>query len=134
MEPYKIKFFDHGGQKKYYDLTKNFYNQQDAFVLVFSMGDEYTFESALRWLHQVRELKENCPLILVGNQIDNEENIVVQEDDVLEVQSELEVPCILTSAFSGLNVDEAFTYVIQLAYKQLMEQRERDKDRINLEE
>lgn len=119
MEHYKIKFFDHGGQKKYYDLTKNFYNQQDAFVLVFNMGDEETFESALRWLHQVRELKEECPLILVGNQIDNEEDIVVKEEEVLEVQSELGVACILTSALSGQNVDEAFTYVIQLAYNKL---------------
>ena len=83
-EPWQINFWDMGGQARYFKLTRNYYHQMDAFMLVFDMMDEGSFESALRWLHEINELKDS-PKILVGNKIDNEDNIMVSEDDLVEV-------------------------------------------------
>ena len=78
------------------------------------MLDLETLSDALRWLNELRQTKE-CPAILVGNKMD-EESIVVPEEDLDEIQDQLDIPCILTSALTGQQIDAAFTLIIQMAY------------------
>ena len=81
-------------------MTKNYYNQLDAVILVFSMTDEASFESALRWLKEIQEHKD-CPVIIVGNKSENPENLKISDEVMEQVAEACKVQCIKTSACSG---------------------------------
>lgn len=56
------------------------------------------------------------PMILVGNKAELEEYRILSDDLFNSIQDSTEIPCIQTSAYTGMLVDDAFTLVIQLAY------------------
>ena len=87
----------------------------DALVVVFDMTNKETFEGAMRWIHQIKEVK-NVPLILVGNKAELEEYRILSDDIFNSLNESTEIPCIQTSAYTGMLVEDAFTLIIQLAY------------------
>ena len=50
---------------------------------------------------------------MIGNKIDLENNIKVQQSDLYEITDGLRIPIVLTSAYTGESVDAAFTLMIQ---------------------
>ena len=72
-EPFTIKFGDTAGQERFNSLTNNYFQNHDAFVVVFSMTDAKSLEGAMRWIKQIQEVKEQPPLIMVGNKAELEE-------------------------------------------------------------
>ena len=97
-------------------MTKTYFNQVDAIVLVFDMTEADTFEGVLRWFKQIQEVKE-CPIVILGNKCDLKDALNVTKDDLDEVSEQISVACFETSAHSAENVDRAFLTIIQDAYK-----------------
>lgn len=93
------------------EITKNYFNQLDAIVLVFDMTSGTSFEGVLRWYKQIKEAKE-CPLIIVGNKADVEEQIILTNEELKEVSDFCMVPCYKVSALTGTSVDDAFMSII----------------------
>ena len=48
-EAIDVVMWDPAGQERYQQITKNYFNQVDAIVLVFDMTQADTFEGVLRW-------------------------------------------------------------------------------------
>ncbi len=48
-EPVDVVLWDPAGQEHYRQITKNYFNQVEAIVLVFDMTEADTFEGVLRW-------------------------------------------------------------------------------------
>ncbi len=68
-EPVDVVLWDPAGQEHYRQITKNYFNQVEAIVLVFDMTAADTFEGVLRWFKQIRDCKD-CPIIILGNKCD----------------------------------------------------------------
>ena len=51
----------------------------DALVVVFDMTNPETLEGAMRWIKQIKQVKE-MPLILVGNKAELEEYRILSDD------------------------------------------------------
>jgi small GTP-binding protein len=92
--------WDPAGQERFMHLTRNYFNQLDALVLVFDMTNASTFEGVLRWFKSIKDVKE-CPLLIVGNKADMESEIILSDQEMLEVSQFCNVPCFKVSAFTG---------------------------------
>mmetsp|Transcript_30408 Transcript_30408/g.40431 ORF Transcript_30408/g.40431 Transcript_30408/m.40431 type:complete len:194 (+) Transcript_30408:117-698(+) len=110
-ESFKIKFGDTAGQERYFNLTKSYFQMHDALVVVFDMTNPNTLEGAMRWIKQIKEVKE-LPLILVGNKAELEEYRILSDELFNSIHESTEIPCIQTSAYTGMLVEDAFTLVI----------------------
>ena len=110
-EPIDVVIWDPAGQEHLGTMTKTYFNQVDAIVLVFDMTEADTFEGVLRWFKQIKEVKE-CPIIILGNKCDKKDDLLVTSDDLSEVAAQCEIQCFETSAFTAENVDKAFLTII----------------------
>ena len=115
-EPFSIKFGDTAGQERYANLTKSYFQMHDALVVVFDMTDPNSLEGAMRWIRQIKDVKD-IPVLLVGNKAELEEYRILSDELFQEIHESTEIPCIQTSAYTGMLVEDAFTLVIQLAYQ-----------------
>ena len=83
-EPIDVVMWDPAGQVHLGTMTKTYFNQVDAIVLVFDMTEADTFEGVLRWFKQIQEVKE-CPIIILGNKSDLKDQLNVTDEDLEEV-------------------------------------------------
>ena len=51
----------------------------DVLVVVFDMTNAETFEGAMRWISQIKEVKD-MPLIMVGNKAELEEMRILSDE------------------------------------------------------
>lgn len=110
-EPIDVIMWDPAGQEHYRQITKNYFNQVDAIVLVFDMTAADTFEGVLRWYRQIRDCKD-CPIVIVGNKCDLEETTCITQSELQEVSQMCSIETFQTSAVSGFNVDQCFFTII----------------------
>ena len=103
----------------------------DALVVVFDMTEANSLDGAMRWIKQVKDVKE-MPLIMVGNKAELEEYRILSDQLFQEIHETTEIPCIATSAYTGQLVEDAFTLIIQLAYNRLVEDRSKGQGRFKL--
>ena len=57
------------------------------------MTDPNTLEGAMRWIKQIKEVKE-LPLILVGNKAELEECRILSDEHFNSIHETTEIPCI----------------------------------------
>ena len=71
-EEFKVQIWDTAGSEQYRSLTKSYYRNAAAAVLVYSEAEPITFASLENiWIPELR--KNNCPathLLIIGNKLD----------------------------------------------------------------
>ena len=70
----KIQFFDTAGQEKHHSLIWNNLKRACAFLIVFDLTDEVSFDNVIYWKDQIKEHVDlnNIDLIMVANKCDLE--------------------------------------------------------------
>ena len=66
----ELKIFDTAGQERYRSLANGYYKQADGIILVFDLTNENSFNRLNKWLSDIKDIKENVEIILVGNKSD----------------------------------------------------------------
>jgi len=67
----KLDLWDTAGQEAYRAITRTFYRQAQAAVLVYNLTKQPTFQSIGRWLQDLREHSgPDLPVYLAGNMQD----------------------------------------------------------------
>mmetsp|Transcript_16230 Transcript_16230/g.18380 ORF Transcript_16230/g.18380 Transcript_16230/m.18380 type:complete len:195 (-) Transcript_16230:99-683(-) len=108
---YIFEIWDTAGQERYEAITPLYYRSAEAAVIVFDLTSQQSFVKAKEWLKRLRRERPDpkMPIALAGNKSDvtprqvNEEEIAafVQENSLKYFES---------SAKTGANVDEMFTW------------------------
>ena len=117
----KLQIWDTAGEERYRNITKNYFQACNGFIIAYSIGDNDSFEQVKYWIKQIAEMsdqKANC--ILVGNKCDLTER-EVEEEKGSKLAKSLGYKFFETSAKLNLNIDEAFDGLIDevlLNYKQ----------------
>lgn len=77
-ETIKLQCWDTAGMEEFKSLTKSYYGQADAVVLVYDLSDKKSFASIPQWLADVKKhtRKKNMIKVLVGNKNDLSEREV----------------------------------------------------------
>ena len=87
-------------------------------MICFDLTKRKTFESVRRWYLAVNNNCEaNTAVLLIGTKCDLEDERVVSREEAEERAAENGMRYFETSARTGLNVQAAFTEMIELVYK-----------------
>ena len=108
----KIKFdiWDTAGQERYRALTKMFYKDASAAVLVYDITREDSFVQIKKyWAEQVKDnTTKNIILVIAANKSDLIDNEAVNEDEGRNLANELNAIFLFTSALNSSGIDEIF--------------------------
>ena len=92
----------------------------EGFLLVFAINDSESFElikakrdRVLKGKHQTK-----CPILLVGNKQDLENERKVSHEEAKQLADQWECEYIETSAKTNFNCKEAFEKLVQKVYKE----------------
>ena len=74
---FKIQFIDTMGMEKYKSLVKTIYKDSDAFLIVFDVTDEISFDNITYWILDIKDQIDikNVDLILIANKCDLERKV-----------------------------------------------------------
>jgi small GTP-binding protein len=105
-----IDIWDTAGQEIYRSISKLFYNGASIGILVYDISNKKSFESLKEyWFKELKEnTDDNIKFFLVGNKIDLFESEQVKEEEAKEFAKSIEAGFFLTSAKSGIRINELF--------------------------
>ena len=121
-----LQIWDTAGQERYQSLGVAFYRGADACCLVFDMTKPKSFEDLQAWKEDFLQQASprdpaNFPFVVLANMCDKASERRVSEQEVRAWCAEgrsVPIPYFETSAKEGINVDQAFQHVCELALAQ----------------
>lgn len=66
----KIQIWDTGGQEVFRHITRSYYRNAACVILVYDKGNKKSYENALSWFNDVKDISPSCLFVLVANKID----------------------------------------------------------------
>ena len=106
----KLEIWDTAGQERYRSVTKLFYKDANAALLVYDISNKYTFEELQNyWIDQVRDSSpKDIILAIVANKSDLIESEQVDEATAREFAKDNGALFALTSAKTTAGVESLF--------------------------
>ena len=109
----KFMIWDTAGQEKFHSITRLYYQDAKAAIIVYDLTKQYTFDNVKCWLQFLRDDGfEDIPVLLVGNKCDMIEEIQVDQKVVQEFAAREGMKSLLTSAETGEGITEIFGEII----------------------
>ena len=114
----KFDIWDTAGQERYRSLTKLFYKDTNAAILVYDITREDSFEQLQTyWIKQIREFSgKDIITVIVANKSDLIEEEKVDESIARKLANEVGAIFCLVSAKNCIGIDEIF---FQIAKKHI---------------
>eukprot|EP00794_Sanderia_malayensis_P007672 gene7672-8507_t len=104
-----LKIYDTSGSLAFPAMNRLTIMHSDAFIIVYSIDSEKSFNYAKRTVLEVLELKgDRVPCIVVGNKCDKETERHLSFERGVQLAVEAKAPFMETSAKTGLNIDDIF--------------------------
>ena len=103
-----LMMWDILGQRVHDNLHSSYYQGAAGAFIVCDVTRRETFEGAGEWLKVFRGVSPDAPVIFLGNKSDLADKRAVSDADLQRVSDENGTRYLLTSAKTGLNVEEAF--------------------------
>ena len=118
----KVIIWDTAGQERFKAMSTNTIKGAQGIVLVFDNTKKTTFESLPTWIKEVKEIKDNIPIVLFGNKCDLIENADVEKDEAEEFAKDNNMEYFETSAKENINIENGFKSIIDKAYETAQEE------------
>ena len=108
--PLDLRIFDTSGSMAFPAMTRVLIGQSDAFVVVYAVNSEKSFECAGRLIHEVSEIShlERVPLIIIGNKSDLNASRQVSFERGLQLAVKYKAPFMEVSAKNGEKLEDIF--------------------------
>ena len=108
----KLEIWDTAGQERYRALTKMFYKDAAAAILVCDITDKNSFIQIKEyWVDQIKQNNDNIILIIVANKSDLYEKENINENEVRNYANELNANFIVCSALNRSGIEDIFVAV-----------------------
>jgi len=113
---YDLQVWDTAGQERFRNVTKAYYRDANAALLVFDLGNHLSFESIPEWYKQLHvqtgQKSGDIVIILIGNKSDLDHKINMKE--IQQMASSLNISTyIQTSAKKDDRVNEVFDQLLE---------------------
>ena len=116
---YKIKIWDTAGQERFRSITKSYYKQGDAILIIFDVSNYESFHDLDRWLNEIREVNDTASIFIIGNKADLKK--IVNQKDIDEYINNNNLNYIECSAKTSDNITHIFEEVIKVLYEKITE-------------
>ncbi|KRX89332.1 Ras-related protein Rab-26 [Trichinella pseudospiralis] len=104
-----LKVWDTAGQERFHSLTRAYYRDTDAVLLLFDLTNYDSFIRCRSWLADVKENSLECAFIcLVGSKLDLQGKRVVKFEEAIKMAQDFNLSYIETSSKTGENVNALF--------------------------
>ena len=112
-----LKIWDTCGQERFRTVTRQYYQNTQAILLVFDLTNEKSFTDLDSWLEEVINYisDKKCMIFLLGNKSDEKEKIVIDNEQITKfLQKNHKIKRYFdVSALNGHNIDLAFDKISQ---------------------
>ena len=121
----RLQIWDTAGQERFRNITKNYFNSSNGFLLIYDITDKDSLEHLNFWSAQIQlNAPEKSKCVLVGNKCDLEGSRAVSNEEGKIYAEKNKIKFFETSAKDGTNINEVFEYIANEIYKeQKMEMR-----------
>ena len=118
----KVIIWDTAGQERFSAMSTNTIKGAQGIVLAFDSTKKATFDSLPNWIKDVKEVKNNIPIVLFGNKCDLIEKTEVEKDEAEQFAKDNEMEYFETSAKQNINIENGFKCIIDKAYETAQEE------------
>ena len=127
---YGVEILDTNGEEEYPNMIDSWIAFGDGFLLVFAINDRESFEKSKYHYEKIKKGKHGneCPILLVGNKKDLENEREVIETEAINLAEEWGIEYIETSVNKNDNCKKAFEMLARkISQKKNFELDEIDK-------
>jgi small GTP-binding protein len=108
----KLQVWDTCGQERFRSLTRSYYRDTDAIIIVYDITSRRSFENAKIWIKEAEQYLDNDVLpVLVGNKTDLFLNREVQYFEGYKLANDKYMEFFETSAKYDNNIETLFKFV-----------------------
>ena len=118
----KVIIWDTAGQERFRAMSTNTIKGAQGIVLVFDNTKKVTFDNLPHWIKDVKEVKDNIPIVIFGNKCDLIEKTEVEKDEAEQFAKDNEMEYFETSAKQNINIENGFKSIIDKAYETAQEE------------
>jgi len=108
-----LMIWDIVGQKEYQKLHLMYFQGANGAIVVSDVTRKETLDNCVTWAESIRGAVGDLPLIFLANKSDLKEQAEFGEAELAEVAAKYGSKYYMTSAKSGLNVEETFLRLSQ---------------------
>ena len=109
----KLQLWDTAGQERFKNVTTSYYRGTQGCLVVYDVTKKESFEKVTHWIKEYETEQEISYIIVVGNKIDLDDEVVVDEQEALAFAKQQNYKAALCSAKTGQNVDQIFQMLAQ---------------------
>ena len=119
----QLQLWDTAGTERYNSMGASFYRNSELCVLVFDLTIEESFKNVDTWRQEFLNILnppegEKFPFVLIGNKCDMKSEIKISEEQIKDYCEKYNnMAYFSASAKDGINLDEAFNKVAELAFE-----------------
>lgn len=108
----ELMIWDTCGEERFKALTKQYYTNANGIMLIYNINDRSSFDNLSKWLKDCKaNSHELVELFLVGNKVDLERKVSIEEVKTFSKENEIEYKEI--SALTGINVQVIFENLVR---------------------
>ncbi|XP_013407225.1 ras-related protein Rab-37 isoform X2 [Lingula anatina] len=105
----KLQIWDTAGQERFRSITRAYYRDAQALLLLYDITSKSSFDNIRAWLSEIREYaQDDVVIMLLGNKADSTQERRVRREDGEKLAKDHGVAFMETSAKTGMNVELAF--------------------------
>ena len=122
----KLQIWDNSGNVSFRPVCLNWFNNSELCVLVYSVTSLESFNNLRQWIEDLRNVNDSSPIVLLGNQSDDEGNrqVTYKMGEKLKEEYNLEF-FEEVSAKNGFNSNPNFvTKIAKILYRNLIDDKE----------
>jgi Ras-related protein Rab-11A len=124
-ESIKLQIWDFGGEERFRFILPAYCKGANAAVLAFDSTRFQSMKNLPEWVEIIRKNAGNIPIVLVGTKVDLKDQRTVRPEDGDEFSKRNKLNGFFdVSSKTGLNVDNVFVKVAELAYDQARKSKE----------
>ena len=107
-----LQIWDTAGQERFRNVTKNYFQTSQGFVLAYDINNKESFEKVQYWIEEIKSnSEENIKCILIGTKCDLDKR-EVSEEEGKELGDKYGYQFLETSAKENININETFENLI----------------------
>ena len=98
-------------------MATNTIKGAQGIVLVFDITNRKSFDSLPNWKNEVKNFKDNIPIVLFGNKCDLLNEADVDNDEAVKFAQNNGMEYFETSAKQNINIEQGFKSIIEKGYE-----------------
>ena len=107
-----LQIWDTAGQERFRNVTKNYFQASQGFVLAYDINNKESFEKVQYWVEEIKSnAEEKIKCILIGTKCDLDKR-EVSEEEGQNLGQQYGFKFLETSAKDNININETFETLV----------------------